>query len=278
MASPQQQSVSDQRPVALVTGASSGFGRLTAERLREKGWRVFGTSRHERDAAQVEMLVLDVSSDESARRCVDNVLRAAGRIDLLVNNAGTTHISLAEETAIDDAEALFQTNFFGIARMTNAVLPSMRARRRGRIINIGSLAGLVGVPGQAFYAASKHAIEGYSESLRYELEPLGIAVSVIEPGFYKTALHAGVSPDAHRIADYDRIRTAVRSAIEQSFAEGGDPTEVAELIARVAEADAPRLRYHAGKEARLVPRLKKFLPEKMFAIGFRKQFNLPADT
>lgn len=278
MASPQQQSVSDQRPVALVTGASSGFGRLTAERLREKGWRVFGTSRHERDAAQVEMLVLDVSSDESARRCVANVLRAAGRIDLLVNNAGTTHISLAEETAIDDAEALFQTNFFGIARMTNAVLPSMRARRRGRIINIGSLAGLVGVPGQAFYAASKHAIEGYSESLRYELEPLGIAVSVIEPGFYKTALHAGVSPDAHRIADYDRIRTAVRSAIEQSFAEGGDPAEVAELIARVAEADAPRLRYHAGKEARLVPRLKKFLPEKMFAIGFRKQFNLPADT
>ncbi|WP_420456111.1 SDR family NAD(P)-dependent oxidoreductase [Rubrivirga sp.] len=264
--------------VAVVTGASSGFGQLTAERLSDRGWRVFGTSRQQRDATRIEMRVLDVRSGESVGRFVDDVLRAAGRVDLLVNNAGATHVSLAEETALGEAEALFQTNFFGAVRMTNAVLPSMRDQRRGRIINVGSLAGLVGVPGQAFYAASKHALEGYAESLRYELEPLGISVSIVEPGFYRTALHERVSPAARRIPAYDRVRSAVRGAIERSFAEGGDPADVAELIARVAEEDRPGLRYRVGKDARLVPRLKKVLPENLFAIGFRKQFGLPPAT
>ena len=174
--------------VALVTGASSGFGALTANRLSEQGWRVFGTSRQEQKRSGVEMLRLEVCSQESVYRCVSEVIGAAGRVDLLINNAGTAHLSLVEETPPEDAEALFQTNFFGTVRVTNAVLPGMRERGGGRVINVGSLAGLVAVPGQAFYAASKHALEGYSESLRYEVEPFGISVSVIEPGVLQDGL------------------------------------------------------------------------------------------
>jgi short-subunit dehydrogenase len=120
--------------------------------------------------------------------CVKTVLDSEGRIDVLVNNAGTTHLSLAEETDVDEARAVFETNFFGIVRMTNAVLPAMRARKSGRIINIGSVAGLVAIPGQAFYTASKFALEGYTEALCYEVEPFGVHVSLIEPGFYRTRL------------------------------------------------------------------------------------------
>ena len=224
--------------IALVTGASSGFGQLTAARLAASGYRVFGTSRKAQtsSAPGVEMLVLDVCSDESVQACVAELLQRAGRLDLLVNNAGQTHASLAEETDPAQARDVMETNFWGAVRVTNAVLPTMRKQRGGHIINVSSLAGLLGTPGQAFYSASKFALEGYSEALSIELQPFHIHVSLIEPGFFNTGLHASTAPSARQISDYDSLRSAIETSVQQSITQGGDPQAVAEAMMRVARA------------------------------------------
>jgi NAD(P)-dependent dehydrogenase (short-subunit alcohol dehydrogenase family) len=262
--------------VALVTGASSGFGRLTAALLARADYRVFGTSRKEHSAAPpgVEMLVLDVQSDASVHACIQQLLALAGHIDLLVNNAGHAHASLIEETGLGTARDVFETNFWGVIRVTNAVLPSMRQRRGGHIVNVGSLAGLVGIPGQGFYSASKFALEGYSEALSLEVERFNIKVSLIEPGFFKTSLHEEMSRGDQVIADYRTLRDAVESSLERAISQGNDPEKVAELIVKVAESKSPRLRYRVGNDSLWVPRLKTMLPEKMFQWGLRRRFNL----
>jgi NAD(P)-dependent dehydrogenase (short-subunit alcohol dehydrogenase family) len=179
-----------QEKVVLVTGVSSGIGRTIAAVLASRGFRVFGTTRRSgepgRQLSDVELVRLDVRDEESVRSCVKTVLDKAGRIDALINNAGYTLIGALEETTIDEAKQLFETNFFGAMRMTQAVLRSMRERRSGRIINIGSVVGFVPAPYQGIYCASKHALEGYSESLDHEVRQFGIRVSVIEPGFTRT--------------------------------------------------------------------------------------------
>src|SRR5438093_1435027 len=186
--------------VALVTGASSGIGEATAERLAAAGYTVFGTSRRAAPAGarSFEMLTLDVTSDASVEAAVDEVMRRAGRIDVLVNNAGFGVAPAgAEESSIEQAQSIFDTNFFGIVRMTRAVLPHMRKQGAGRIINIGSVLGLLPMPYGALYAATKHAIEGYSESLDHELRTRGIRVSVIAPAYPNTPFDANfLQPDA----------------------------------------------------------------------------------
>src|SRR5215212_8029645 len=174
--------------IALVTGASSGIGQATAQRLAMAGYKVYGTSRRGAQAGQrsFEMLPLDVTSDESVEAAVREVIRLEGRIDLLVNNAGFGVASGgAEESSIEQARSIFETNFFGLVRMTRAVVPHMRRQRSGRIINIGSVVGLLPMPYGALYAATKHAVEGYSESLDHEVRTRGIRVSVIEPAYTK---------------------------------------------------------------------------------------------
>ncbi len=171
--------------VALVTGASSGIGEATAERLAMAGYKVYGTSRRGAQAGRrsFEMLPLDVTSDESVEAVVREVMRLDGRIDLLVNNAGFSVAPAgAEESSMEQAWSIFDTNFFGIVRMTRAVVPHMRQQGGGRIINIGSVLGFLPRPYNALYAATKHAIEGYSESLDHELRTRGIRILVIEPG------------------------------------------------------------------------------------------------
>jgi len=157
--------------VALVTGASSGIGRAIAHRLAADGLRVFGTSRKgsAADMGDAEMIPLDVCSDESVRACIDTVLQRAGRIDVLVSNAGYLLSGAVEEATIDEAKAQFETNFFGAFRVIKAVLPTMRAQGAGRVINVTSLAGVVPLPFWGFYNASKFALEGLTETLRYEL-------------------------------------------------------------------------------------------------------------
>lgn len=139
-----------EKKIALVTGASSGIGELTAERLCDDGWRVFGSSRNPQHETRFEPVVRDLGSSESVQRCVDDVLNATGHLDPLVNNAGSTFMGLAQEMRIADAKTLFEANFFGHARLRNAVLPSMQARRKGRIVYVSSLTGLIGFPGQAY--------------------------------------------------------------------------------------------------------------------------------
>jgi NAD(P)-dependent dehydrogenase (short-subunit alcohol dehydrogenase family) len=271
------ETIMPEKKVALVTGASSGFGLLTAERLAVKGFRVFGTSRNPQamlQAPSVEMLELDVRSDESVASCIERVTGLASRVDLLVNNAGREHASFIEETALEHARDIFETNFWGTVRVTNAVLPGMRKRRSGQIINVGSLAGLMGVPGQGFYSASKFALEGYTETLRIELGPFQIHVSLIEPGFFKTNLHSDMLIGSHLSRDYDGLRPAVTSAITNAIVNGDDPHRVAHVIAEVAGSASPRLRYRVGSDAVWLPRLKAMLPHSLFQRGMKRRFKL----
>jgi len=190
-----------QKSIALVTGASSGIGKATAELLASADYKVYGTSRRvaQTDQQSFEMLALDVTRDESVEGAVRELMRLESRIDLLVNNAGFGVAPAgAEESSIEQARSIFETNFFGIVRMTRAVVPHMRRQGSGRIINIGSVLGLLPMPYMALYAATKHAIEGYSESLDHELRTRGIRVSVIEPAYTKTQFDAtiGIHPTA----------------------------------------------------------------------------------
>src|SRR5258706_408993 len=230
-------------PVALATGAPPGIGFATAEALAGAGWRVFGTSRHA-DATGprgVAMRVLDVQSDDSVAAGVGQVLAEAGRLDLLVNNAGLGHDSLIEETSPAQARYVLETNFWGVVRVTTAALPAMRQQRAGRIIVVGSLAGLIGAVGMAYYSASKFALEGWAEALSYEVEPFGVRVSLVEPGFFRTNSSASMLTAAHTLSDYDAMRGNVLATLVRARARGGDPRCVAQVIVRLARSPRPRL-------------------------------------
>ena len=265
------------KKVALITGASSGFGEMTAVLLAEKGWRVFGTSRHERPVSpqNVEMLKLDVQSDQSVHECMEQLLTRTDRVDLLINNAGQAHASVIEETGLPEAKDIFETNFWGVVRVTSALLPIMRRQGGGHIINVSSLAGLIGAVGQGFYSASKFALEGYSETLNIEVGQFNIKVSLIEPGFFKTNLHESMLPAANILPDYQSLHYAIESSLKLAILQGDKPEKVAELIVRIASSKSPRLRYRVGNDAIWVPRLKAVLPESLFRFGMRRRFNLP---
>src|SRR5207302_8685628 len=223
--------------IALVTGASSGIGEATATRLAMAGYKVYGTSRRPALAGQrsFEMLLLDVTSDESVEAAVRELMRLEGRIDLLVNNAGFGVAPAgAEESSIEQARSIFDTNFFGVVRMTRAVVPHMRRQGSGRIINIGSVLGFLPMPYGALYAATKHAIEGYSESLDHELRTQGIRVSVIEPAYTKTPFDANLmEPDA-KLDTYREVRVAVKKRVNEVMETAEGPGIVAETVLKAA--------------------------------------------
>jgi len=263
--------------IALVTGASSGIGKATAKALVDAGYRVFGTSRRAEplSAHGITMLTGDVTDDTSVTRLVEEVLAKAGRIDLLVNNAGFGVVGGAEESSLAQAQALFDVNFFGVLRMTNAVLPAMRRQKAGRIINIGSILGLIPSPYNAIYSASKHAIEGYTESLDHELRDFGIRAAVVEPAYTNTAFEDNkVKPD-QPLAIYDQFRTATEAFMLTSVREGDSPEIVAQTVVAAANAAVPKRRYPAGKMARKVRMLRSFVPEEAFDKSLRKQAGLP---
>jgi NAD(P)-dependent dehydrogenase (short-subunit alcohol dehydrogenase family) len=274
--------MSQEQPVALVTGASSGIGAATAALLAERGYRVFGTSRGPTDAtpAGVDMLELDVRSDASVAACVEAVVRRTGRIDVLVNNAGFMLFGESEGTSLEQAREQFETNFFGAIRMINAALPVMRRQGEGRIVNVSSLVGLTGVPLLSLYSASKFALEGYSESLRYELRDFGISVSLIEPGFVATGLRHSGQAATRPVAAYDRVRAAALAAIGERIEAGLPPGRVAEAVMRAVADRRPRLRYRVGSEATWVPWARMIAPPARFEATTRRLFKLgaaPAD-
>ena len=263
--------------IALVTGASSGIGQATAERLAKAGYTVYGTSRRGGDARgrSFQMLSLDVTSDESVDAAIQQLMQREGRIDLLVNNAGFGVAPAgAEESTIKQAQSIFDTNFFGIVRMTRAVLPHMRKQGAGRIINIGSVLGLLPMPYGALYAATKHAIEGYSESLDHELRTRGIRVSVIEPAYTKTPFDANfLEPDA-KLDEYREARAAVSQRVKEVMATAERPGIVAEVVLKAASAARPRLRYTAGGLAGRLALLRRFAPAGLVDAGIRKDLRL----
>lgn len=264
----------------VVTGASSGIGAATARLFHAHGFTVFGTSRNcaACDRSEFAMLPLDVTSDGSVRECVERVLAQTGQIDVLINNAGYTLNGAAEETSLAEAKEQFETNFFGVVRMTNAVLPHMRRAGSGRIINIGSLVGLLAVPYGAFYCATKFALEAYSEALWYELQPFGIGVSLIEPGFVRTSIGSAGLVAAAQLSVYDGRRDRVIAAIKSGIEKGCSPENVSNTIFAAATSRKPRLRYPVGSDARWLPRLKKAVPWSIFASGLRRQFAIDAKS
>ena len=261
--------------VILITGASSGFGLETAKRLSEEGHTVYGTSRYplKRDV-DFGLLTLDVTSEEEASNCIEHVIREEGRIDVLINNAGYILSGFVEETEVEEARSVLETNFFGAVRMTKKALPYMREQRSGRIINIGSSAGLLAVPNLGFYSASKYALEGYTETLRYEVERFNIKVSIIEPAIFKTNIGRSKAMAKKKIREYNPLRISVKKALKRGYDTGGDPERMAKLISKILKKKNPKLRYSIGPNSLLVDCLKKFLPESINAWALKKYYNL----
>jgi NAD(P)-dependent dehydrogenase (short-subunit alcohol dehydrogenase family) len=266
--------------VALVTGVSSGIGRKIAQLLAERGARIFGTVRNPEMAALipgVKLVRMDVTDEASVMEAVQSVLQQAGHIDLLVNNAGHMLAGALEETSIDESRQQFETNFFGVLRVTNAVLPAMRGQGYGRIANISSVLGFLPAPYFGIYGASKYALEGYTETLDHEVRTFGIRALLIEPTYTKTGLGRNEKTTATTLDAYAKQRKRVNEVLQQRIADGDEPRAVAEVVYRALTDVSPRLRYPVGMGATL-SRLRRFVPPRMFDKTFRKQFQLDEST
>jgi short-subunit dehydrogenase len=268
---------SNSKKTALVTGASSGIGQASAEALARAGFRVFGTSRKPsgNSPSQVSMLACDVTDEASVASLVSTIFESTGRIDVLVNNAGLGMFGGAEESSVAQVQSLFDVNLFGVMRMTNAVLPSMRRQREGRIINISSALGFVPAPYSAHYAASKYALEGYSESLDHEIRGFNVRVSLIEPGTVQGSFdHSSLEPDS-MMTEYDAGRAWVHAFYKNSKLTADTPEDVADAVLLAATATRPRQRYTVGKIAWQISLLRRLMPAAMFDKALRQQFRMP---
>jgi NAD(P)-dependent dehydrogenase (short-subunit alcohol dehydrogenase family) len=261
------------QPVALVTGASSGIGKAAALALVDAGFQVVGTSRNtSRVTPQhgVTFLELDVASDESATTVVQQVIERFGRLDVLINNAGIGTAGAAEESSVAQDQRLFNINLFGVIRMTKAVLPHMRAQGRGRIINISSVFGFIPQPYMAAYAASKHAVEGYSESLDHEVREHGVRVLLVEPANTNTGFDANSVPADIPLPVYAQQRHIFDDVMAGLIKDGDDPATVAKVIVTAATDPKPKLRYTAGPRAGRVSTLRRIVPARAFDKQIRK--------
>ena len=268
-------------PVVLITGASSGIGRAVASVFAAHGFEVFGTSRNPHRTepiAGVELIALDVTDAASVTAAVTTVVARAGRIDILVNNAGFGVLGAAEESSTAQAQELFDTNFFGLVRLTREVLPYLRAQGSGRIVNVGSVLGFLPAPYAALYAASKHAVEGYSESLDHETRDFGVRVTVVEPGYTSTSFEANATDVDSPIGNYAPVREHVKKVLVQSVQAGDDPAVVAQVVWKAATSRTPKLRYPAGPMARRLALLKKYAPTALLDKGIRRANKLSANS
>lgn len=272
--------VSD-RKIALVTGSSSGFGLLTALALAENGCHVIAAMRNlqkkedlMRKAKQngvsqrVECRALNVNDVHSIRKIVHEIIENYGRIDVLVNNAGISLGGFVEEVPLEDWRRVMETNFFGMVALTQETLPHMRKAASGNIINIGSVSGRIGFPGYGPYAASKFAVGGFSESLRLEMLPYGVHVSIIEPGAYQTAIwskgfdyFAAIKKEN---SPYQNHLDSILNYSKKTAASAGDPMEIAETVVRIVQARRPKFRYVLGKGTKTAVMGKALLPWKWF--------------
>jgi NAD(P)-dependent dehydrogenase (short-subunit alcohol dehydrogenase family) len=267
------------RPVALVTGASSGIGRATARALADAGFSVVGTSRVAARVPPLDgvtFLDLDVTHDKSVSAVVAEVVARFGRVDVLVNNAGVGMAGAAEESSISQIKTLFETNFFGAVRMTNAVLPHMRDQGAGRVINVSSILGLIPAPYMAAYAATKHALEGYSESADHELRAQGVRMLLVEPGYTSTSFDAHTVWSDSPLPVYADQRRVAMDVLTEAMGKADDAAVVAKVILAAAVDRNPRVRYPAGSLAGRVSTLRRLVPWRAFDKQIRKLNRLAA--
>jgi NAD(P)-dependent dehydrogenase (short-subunit alcohol dehydrogenase family) len=271
----------ENRRVVLVTGASSGIGLACASHLAGRGFRVYGTSRRAAAAAgapgDVTMLAADVTDDRSVEQAVAKVLELEGRLDIVVNNAGMGIAGPVENTGIEQAKAQFEVNFFGVLRVCRAVLPAMRNQRSGYIVNIGSIGGILAIPYQSMYSASKFALEGLSEALRMEVRPFGIRVVVIEPGDHKTALteNRQFTETSGATAAYGPSFAAALAKTAHDEQSGPGPEQIARLLHRIVNQHRPRLRYTIGPAPqRAAVWLKRLMPYSLLEYSMSTYYGL----
>lgn len=275
--------------VILITGASSGIGQACANHLHQKGYQVYGTSRQAQPQTIVvpeaedvyptafEMIQMDVDNDSSVARGVEFILDKEGRLDVVVNCAGFGLAGSVEDTTIEEAKSQLETNFFGVVRLCRAALPIMRKQQSGYIVNISSIAGLIGIPFQGMYSASKFALEGMTEALRMEIQPFGIHVVLIEPGDFHTQFtaHRRKTVASQQNAVYLERFTAALGVMEADETRGPSPVKIAYLLERIIETPSPRLRYPVGPVSEKVAiTLKKVLPSRFFGWGLMKYYRL----
>lgn len=262
--------------VVVITGVSSGIGRATAIKFSEWGCRVFGTVRNPEKAQAipgVELVEMDIRDEESVQRGVQTIISQAKRIDVLVNSAGVTLVGATEETSTDEAKLLFDTNLFGLLRTIHSVLPHMREQRSGRIVNVSSVLGFLPAPYMALYSASKHAVEGLSETLDHEVRQFGIRVALVEPSFTKTNLDLNAPQTVCKIPDYSGELGDVARAIQKNVQKAPEPDGVAETILDAALGPW-KMRHTPKGEASLLAKLRRFMPAGPVEKGLRKTFGL----
>lgn len=279
-----------ERGIALITGTSSGFGLLTSVALAKEGYHVVAAMRDlgksdrllraAKEAGvpegRIEVVRLDVTEMESIPGVIANILDKHGRIDVLINNAGFARGGFVEQVPMDEWRSVIETNVFGLIAVTKAVIPSMRERRAGKIVNISSVSGLVGLPAMGPYCTSKFAVEGFSESLRLEMLPFGVEVVLVEPASYKTDIWEkglnGMEADPN--TPYGEMMVTAYKWAKRMGEKGGDPNEVVELIQSVVRAPAPALRHPIGKGIKSMLFLKRMLPSKSMENLLLKRFKV----
>jgi short-subunit dehydrogenase len=245
----------------LITGASSGFGLLIATKLHEAGHHVIGTSRNPekyQHTLPFKLLPLDISDDNSVQLFGKRLFSQIDKLDVLINNAGFLVTGLAEETSIELGRQQLETNFWGTVKFTNELLPYFRKQRSGKIITIGSMIGLIGLPNVAYYAASKHALEGYFKTLRFELNQFNINVSMVEPMAFKTNIGSSSATAEKRITDYDIIRQKISAFTKNEFGNAPEPDPVVNTVIKIINDEKPKYSYPVGKGASMILTLQRF--------------------
>ncbi|MEO8238895.1 MAG: SDR family oxidoreductase [Flavobacterium sp.] len=243
----------------LITGASSGFGLLLATKLHESGHTVIGTSRNPKNTqTRFKMLALDIDNETSIKEFTKQLFETVSTLDVLVNNAGYMLMGMAEETTLELGKKQFETNFWGTINLTNAILPNFRKQKSGQIITISSIMGLMGLPGKSIYSASKHALEGYFKSLRFEVNQFNIKVSMVEPMWFKTNLGNSSVVSNNGIADYDSFRAQTNAYIKKSIEDAEQPDAVVNTIIKLLNAKEPKFRNLVGKMAGMIVFLNNY--------------------
>lgn len=249
------------KPTILITGASSGFGLLIANQLHKSGFNVIGTSRNpEKYAATVpfKMIALDLDSEQSITTFSERLFKETTQLDILINNAGFYVSGIAEETPIELGRQQLETNFWGTIKVTNSILPHFRKQKSGKIITVSSIIGLVSFPNTAYYAASKHALEGYFKSLRYELNEFNIEVAMIEPAAFKTNVINNSTAAVNKISDYNALRNKIQKFSDALLDKAEDPILVAERVIKVIQTKHPKFRNVVGKGSSTLINMQHF--------------------